>query len=92
MLRGTKPSSPELVSCAKPARAELPGLTPSEEVVLEQRVRLARFRAQHQPQPEQVPVDAAARHRTPCEACMRLHRTLEELETCRVLCGDSDVR
>ena len=77
------------MSSTEPACAELPGLAPGEEVVLEQRVRLARLRAQHQPQPEQVSVDAAACHRAPREACMRLHRTLEELETCRVLRGSA---
>lgn len=53
------PCTTELVSGAEPARAELPLLAPREELILEERVSLARVRTEHEPQPEKVPVDPA---------------------------------
>ncbi len=76
---------PELVPRAEPARAQLPGLATREQVVLEERMRLARVRTEHQPQPQQVSVDPAASRRLADQRGVRLQRAPQEFEPGRVL-------
>lgn len=54
------------------ARAELPGLTPREELVLEERMTLSVIRPHHQPQPQEMSVDPFSSRRCPREVGMCL--------------------
>ncbi len=74
------PGPTELVPRTEAARAQLPLLAPREELILEERMALARIRAEHEPQPEQVAVDPAPGRRLARQLRVRLQRALEECE------------
>lgn len=72
MIQRPKACATELVPGTESAGTQLPCLTPREELVLKQRMRLACVRAKHQPQTKQVSVYPTAGRRLTRQRGVRL--------------------